>query len=202
MSGSRKGRSQRSEDPANYRPRRPIARAAGSRPPLVPAKRRFLDDVEKAIKGIAQPVDNAAIYQMQVQYVLDRAGFYVVREVPFGDMRRIDLVLIRGGITAAVELDKCNPLARSYGKMLDIPEDILRVVVLRRRLKSLNVAWVDRCISVRAHLRMVAALCDGTVGGFDMQSISDMHVSRGELIPLREHLLSPPRTRGTAGSRR
>lgn len=47
-------------------------------------------------------------------------------------MRRLDLVAIRGGVTAAIEVDKCNPLRRSYGKMLDLPEEILRVVVLRR----------------------------------------------------------------------
>jgi Holliday junction resolvase len=161
----------------------------------------MLDGIEEAVRGIAQPVDNAAVFQYQLQYVLDRAGFYVIREVPMTELRRLDLVAIRGGITAAIEVDKCNPLRRSYGKMLDLPEDILRVVVLRRRLRNdLRVAWADRCIAVRSHLRMVSWLCDGRVT--DMQSMADIHLARGELVPLREEVVVAPRTRGNAGSRR
>ena len=160
----------------------------------------MLDDIESAVRGIAQPVDNAAIYQLQVQYVLDRAGFYVVREVPMTGMRRLDLVAIRGGVTAAIEIDKCNPLRRSYEKMLDVPPDILRVVVLRRRLREVRVAWADRTVSVRSHLRMVSWLCDGRVT--DMGSLAATHRTRGELVPLREELVVAPATRGNSGSRR
>lgn len=201
MSGSRRGRSRRNDDPAAQGERLPIAGARGSRPALTPERRAMLDDLEAAVRGIAQPVDNAAIYQYQVQYVLDRAGFYVIREVPMTEMRRLDLVAIRGGVTAAIEVDKCNPLRRSYGKMLDLPEDILRVVVLRRRLRNdLQVGWADRTIAVRSHLRMVSWLCDGRVT--DMQSMADIHRSRGELVPLREEVAVAPSMRGNHGGRR
>jgi hypothetical protein len=199
--GARRGRSQRTDDPALRPERRPVSTAAGSRPALAPDRRAMLDAIEAAVMGIAQPVDNASVFQYQVQYVLDRAGFYVVREVPMEGMRRIDLVAIRGGVTAAIEVDKCNPLRRSYAKMLDLPEDILRVVVLRRRLRNdLRLAWADRCVSVRSHLKMVSWLCDGRVT--DMESLSDIHRTRAELVPLREEIAAPPRSAGNHGSRR
>jgi hypothetical protein len=201
MSGSKPGRSQSNDDPENHTQRHKIARANSKRKaPTEGLKKQFLDDIEKTIRSIAQPVDNAAIYQLQVQYVLDRAGFYVIREVPMTEMRRLDLVAIRDGITGAIEIDKCNPLARSYKKMLDIPKDILRVVVLRRRLKDIDIKWADRCIAVRSHLRMVSWLCDGRIT--DMESMAATHHNRGELVPLREELVVAPSTRGNHGARR
>ena len=63
MSGSRRGRSQRTDDSALQRPRRPVATASGGRPPLTPERLAALEGIEAVVRGIAQPVDNAAVFQ-------------------------------------------------------------------------------------------------------------------------------------------
>lgn len=173
----------------------------GPRRNMTRERRRFLDDLERSVRSIVHPVDNAAVYHMQVQYVLDRDGFYVIREVPMSEKRRIDLVAIRGGVTCAIELDRFNPLRRSYGKMLDVPKDVLRVVILRRRLNALKLSWAERTISVRANLRCISWLSDGSLT--DMASVDAQHRRRSEHIPLREDLMAVPHRQGTLhGSRR
>jgi hypothetical protein len=125
---------------------------------------------------------------------------YPIREVPMSGKRRVDLVVVRKGLHAAVELDRFNPLRRSYEKFRDLPVDILRVCVLRRRASALTLRWADRTICMRATLKMVSWLCDGTIT--DMASVDDIHRTRGVVIPLREHLLVQHRTGTLHGGRR
>ncbi len=174
--------------------------AAGKRRRLTRDQRRFLDDLELSVRSIVHPVDNATVFHLQVQYVLDRDGFYVVREVPLSEKRRIDLVVIRNGVTAAVELDRFNPLRRSYTKMVDVPDNVLRVVILRRRLSPLKLSWAERCISMRATLKCISWLSDGSLT--DMASVDAQHRRRAEHIPLREDMLIPHRVGTLHGGRR
>ncbi len=174
--------------------------AAGKRRKLTKEHRQFLDDVERSIRSIVHPVDNATVFHLQVQYVLDRDGFYVVREVPLSEKRRIDLVVIRNGVTAAVEIDRFNPLRRSYSKMVDVPANVLRVVVLRRRLSPLKLTWAERCISMRATLKCISWLSDGTLT--DMATVDAQHRRRAEHIPLREDMLVPHKVGTLHGGRR
>ena len=174
--------------------------AAGPKRKLSKEHRRFLDDMERSVRSIVHPVDNATVFHLQVQYVLDRDGFYVVREVPLSEQRRIDLVVIRNGVTAAVELDRFNPLRRSYTKMLDVPNNVLRVVILRRRIAPLRLSWAERCISMRATLKCVSWLSDGSLT--DMATIDAQHRRRAEHIPLREDMLVPHRVGTMHGGRR
>lgn len=116
------------------------------------------------------------------------------------EMRRLDRVVLRLSITAAGEIDQCNPLTSSYEKLLDVPADILRVVVLRRRCREIRLSRADRCNAVRSHLRMVSWLCDGRVT--DMQLLAGTHRTYGEVVPLREKLVVAAGTGGNHGSRR
>lgn len=164
-------------------------RPARRRRRLTPAEVRFLDDLERVVHAIRFPVDNASIFQLQLAYALDRAGFYVVKEVPMSLDRRVDMVAIRGGVKCAVECDRFSPRAATFGKFQDVPDEVLKAVVLRRRNTPLVLPWADRTVTTRATLKMIGMLTDGTSSLIDFETVDRMQRDRGEVVPVREGIL-------------
>ncbi len=132
-----------------------------SRPKVTTVQLRLLDDVELAIRSIRYPVDESAMFQNQVQHALSTAGMYVTREVGMSGLRRVDLVVVDVRGNCALELDRDIPRQATLGKFADMPAEVLRVLVLRRRVKTPVVPSCDRVITVRSSLRMVPWLHDG-----------------------------------------
>lgn len=145
---------------------RPSSRPqTGTRPRPNPAQRRLLDSVEAAIRGIRWPVDSAEMFQHECHLALEDAGLYCVRETPMEGNRRVDLVVVDSRGPVAIELDRDVPRRETLGKFADMPPEVLRVLVLRRRkVYAPMVPHCDRVVCVNSSLRMVRMLVDGVSG--------------------------------------
>lgn len=129
------------------------------------AQLRLLDDVERAVRGIRHPVDSAEVFHHECHLALEQAGLYAVAEVPMRGGRRVDLVVVDARGAVAIELDRDQPRRQTLGKFADMPPEVLRVLVLRRRNRyAPPVPGCDRVICVSSSFRMLRFLVDGISG--------------------------------------
>lgn len=131
------------------------------------SQRRFLVSVERCLRTIRYPVDEAGFFHAQCHRALLMAGFNVIREVGMdgagSHARRVDLVVVDRTGVLAIELDHQEVPPRTLQKLEDLPEEVLRMVVLRdREPPLLRVPFADRVVCMRSDMRAVEWLNSGT----------------------------------------
>lgn len=127
-----------------------------------PDQRRLLNELEAAITGIRHPVDEAGMFHHQCLMAIQHAGFSATREVLLEDGRRVDIVVVNARGTVAIELEAAEVSRSTLAKALDLPREVLRMVVFRNRQDArVRIVGVDRIVCVRADLRMLPLLVTG-----------------------------------------
>lgn len=127
-----------------------------------PEQRQLLDELTRAIEGIKHPLDEAGIFHHQCLMAVQHAGFSATREVLLEDGRRVDIVVVNARGTVAIELEAEHPSRSTLVKALDLPREVLRMVVFRNRQDArIRIAGVDRIVCLRADLRMLPLLTTG-----------------------------------------
>lgn len=130
---------------------------------LTRAQLALLDAIEQAVRSIRHPVESAELFHLQCQYALHQAGLNATMEVLMSRLRRIDIVVVRGGQVAALELERDSVPEPTMAKFRDLPNEVLRVAVLRLwPYRAPVLKNVDRVIGLTSSLACVRWLCEGT----------------------------------------
>ena len=76
-------------------------------------------------------------------------------------LRRVDIVVVSSLGTCAIEVDGAAPRSATLQKFRDMPPEVIRMLVLRKRRRMLEVAEADRLVMLDTSSKGLHYLTEG-----------------------------------------